>query len=317
MRLDQTSDLWWKNAVVYCLDVETFLDSDGDGVGDFAGPDPADRLPGGPRRHLPVADALLPSPNRDDGYDVSDYYGVDPRLGNLGDFVELVRTANDRGIKVIVDLVVNHTSDEHPWFKAARDDRESPFRSYYVWRDEPSEQPAGIAFPGQGDEQLAVGRRTRGQYYLHRFYRFQPDLNMANPAVRDEIAKIVGFWLQLGVRASAWTPCPSCSRLEGDRRSGGGRPARSGCAACARSPLAGAARRAARRGQHRAQGPRALLRRRGRRPAAHAVRVPPQPEPVAGARPRGRGAARGRDPNAAGPCRPTTPGRPSCETTTS
>ena len=147
MRLDQTSDLWWKNAVVYCVDVETFLDTDGDGVGDFQGLiRQIDYLAG-----LGVTCLWLmpfyPSPNRDDGYDVSDYYGVDPRLGNLGEFVELVRTANDRGIKVIVDLVVNHTSDQHPWFKTAVEHPDSRFRSYYVWRDEPSEEPKGIAFP--------------------------------------------------------------------------------------------------------------------------------------------------------------------------
>ena len=90
---------------------------------------------------------FYPSPNRDDGYDITDFYGVDSRLGSHGDFVEFVRTASDRGIKVIVDLVMNHTSDEHPWFEAARADPESPFRSFYVWRDEPSDEPAGISFP--------------------------------------------------------------------------------------------------------------------------------------------------------------------------
>ena len=120
MRLDYTSDLWWKNAVVYCLDVETYSDSNGDGVGDFRGLiDKVDHL-----RDLGVTCVWLmpfyPTPNRDDGYDISDYYGVDPRLGTLGDFVEFVRTANDRGMRVIIDLVVNHTSDEHPWFTESR-----------------------------------------------------------------------------------------------------------------------------------------------------------------------------------------------------
>ena len=126
MRLDYTSDLWWKNAVVYCLDVETYADSDGDGVGDFRGLiDRVDHL-----ADLGVTCLWLmpfyPSPNRDDGYDISDYYGVDPRLGTLGDVVEFLRTARDRGIRVIVDLVVNHTSDEHPWFTESRS---SPWRS--------------------------------------------------------------------------------------------------------------------------------------------------------------------------------------------
>jgi trehalose synthase len=214
MRLEHTSDLWWKNAIVYCLDVETFLDSDGDGVGDFQGLiRQIDYLAG-----LGVTCIWLmpfyPSPNRDDGYDVTDYYGVDPRLGNLGEFVELVRTAYDRGIKVIVDLVVNHTSDEHPWFKAARADPGSPFRSWYVWRDEPSGEPKGISFP---DKETSNWEREdgSGQYYLHRFYRFQPDLNVANPEVRDEIARIVGFWLQLGVAGFRMDAVPFLLETEG------------------------------------------------------------------------------------------------------
>jgi trehalose synthase len=214
VRLDHTSDLWWKNAIVYCVDVEIFLDSDGDGVGDFRGLiRQIDYLAG-----LGITCLWLmpfyPSPNRDDGYDITDYYGVDPRLGNLGEFVELVRTANDRGIKVIIDLVVNHTSDEHPWFQTARADRSSPFRDYYVWRDKPSEQPAGIAFP---DRERSNWQKddASGQYYLHRFYRFQPDLNVANPAVQDEIHRIVGFWLQLGVAGFRIDAVPFLLETEG------------------------------------------------------------------------------------------------------
>jgi trehalose synthase len=214
VRLDHTSDLWWKNAVVYCVDVETFLDTNGDGVGDFEGLiRQIDYLAG-----LGVTCLWLmpfyPSPNRDDGYDITDYYGVDPRLGNLGQFVELVRTANDRGIKVIVDLVVNHTSDEHPWFQAARAEPGSRFRSYYVWRDEPAQEPTGIAFP---DKETSNWERDAesGQYYLHRFYRFQPDLNVANPAVQDEIHRIVGFWLQLGVAGFRMDAVPFLLETEG------------------------------------------------------------------------------------------------------
>jgi trehalose synthase len=198
VRLAQTGDQWWKNAVVYCLDVETYLDSDGDGVGDFAGLlRQIDYLAG-----LGVTCIWLmpfqPTPNQDDGYDVADYYAVDERLGTLGEFVELVRTANDRGMRVIVDLVLNHTSVEHPWFREARADRDSPRRDWYVWRDEPSKEPEGLFFPDKETSNWAFDQES-GQWYLHRFYSFQADLDTANPAVRDEIARIMGFWLQLGV----------------------------------------------------------------------------------------------------------------------
>ncbi len=193
MRISETSDLWWKTAVVYCLDVETFLDWNGDGIGDFDGlTERVDYL-----AELGVTCLWLmpfyPTADRDDGYDITDFYGVDPRLGTLGDFVELVRTAKDRGMRVIVDLVVNHTSDQHPWFQAARSSPTSPYRDYYVWRADPPEKGAHeVVFPDQEDEHLGV-RRAHGQYYLHRFYKHQPDLNVANPKVRDEIAKIDGL----------------------------------------------------------------------------------------------------------------------------
>jgi trehalose synthase len=195
----RTSDLWWKNAVVYCLDVETFLDWDGDGVGDLRGlTERVDYLAGMGVSCLWLM-PFYPSPNRDDGYDIVDFYNVDPKLGTLGDLVVLVRTAKDRGMRVIVDLVVNHTSDRHPWFRAARASRSSPFRDYYVWRDEPAAEPtAGVVFP-DAEDGIWTRDEKAGQWYLHHFYRHQPDLNIANPAVRDEIAKITGFWLQLGV----------------------------------------------------------------------------------------------------------------------
>src|ERR687890_1470879 len=214
MRLDYTSDLWWKNAVVYCLDVETFRDSDGDGVGDFRGLiEQIDYLAA-----LGVTCLWLmpfyPSPNRDDGYDISDHYGVDPRLGTLGDVVELVRTAADRGIRVILDLVVNHTSDQHPWFAEARSSREARRRDWYVWRDEPATEPVGIAFPDKETSNWQRDRRS-GQYYLHRFYRFMPDLNISSPAVRDEICKIAGFWLALGAAGFRIDAVPFLCELDG------------------------------------------------------------------------------------------------------
>jgi trehalose synthase len=199
MRITDTADLWWKSAVIYCLDVETFVDWNGDGVGDFVGL--SERID-----HLAELGItclwLMPfyvSANRDDGYDVIDHYGVDPRFGTHGDLVELIRTARDRGIRVIVDLVVNHTSDRHPWFQEARKSKDNPFRDFYVWRaDTPPDTSDKVMFPDEEESIWEYDERT-GEYYLHYFYRHQPDLNIINPRVRDEIAKIMGFWLQLGV----------------------------------------------------------------------------------------------------------------------
>ena len=123
---------------------------------------------------------------------------VGERLGTPGQFVELIRTATDRGIRVIVDLVPNHTSDAHPWFQEARSDPESPHHDWYVWRDEPSDEPKGLFFPNKETSNWAYDRKAK-QYYLHRFYSFQPDLDIANADVRDEIASVMGYWLELGV----------------------------------------------------------------------------------------------------------------------
>ncbi|WP_194396091.1 alpha-amylase family protein [Microbacterium atlanticum] len=199
MKITDTSDLWWKNAVIYCLDVETFLDANGDGVGDMRGlAQRIDYL-----AQLGVTCLWLmpfyPSPDRDDGYDVTDFYGVDPRLGDHGEFVEMIRTANDRGMRVIVDLVVNHTSDRHPWFLAAKRSVNSPYRDYYIWRDDaPPKEQKNAVFPGEADG-IWTKDEASGQWYQHSFYEHQPDLNIANPAVRDELARAIGFWLQLGV----------------------------------------------------------------------------------------------------------------------
>ncbi len=193
-----TSDLWWKNAFVYCLDVETFRDSDGDGCGDLVGlTNRIDYLAG-----LGVSCLWLmpfyPSEQRDDGYDITDYYGIDGRLGTPGDFAELIRTARDRGIRIIADLVLNHSSKDHPWFHQAKD-RDSPYHDYYVWVDEkPDEKPGDLVFPDKETSNWEWDADTE-RWYLHRFYSHQPDLNIANPQVRDEIAQIAGYWLQQGL----------------------------------------------------------------------------------------------------------------------
>ncbi|MEG4812396.1 alpha-amylase family protein [Microcoleus sp. F8-D3] len=192
-------DLWYKNAIVYSLDVETFMDSDGDGVGDFQGLiNCLDYLSG-----LGITCLWLlpfyPSPNRDNGYDVMDYYNIDPRLGTLGDFVEFMHQASERGIRVLIDLVVNHTSNQHPWFVASKSDKNSKYRNYYVWSENPPKaDPELLVFPDAEDSIWEYDEQANA-YYLHHFYKEQPDLNIANPAVREEICKIMGFWLELGV----------------------------------------------------------------------------------------------------------------------
>ncbi|HEX4719239.1 MAG TPA: alpha-amylase family protein [Thermoleophilaceae bacterium] len=214
MRLDETSDQWWKNAIVYCLDVETFIDSDSDGVGDFRGLIRQVDYIAGLGVNCIWLMPFQPSPDCDDGYDITDYYSVDPRLGTLGDFVEFVRTANDRGIRVVIDLVLNHTSIEHPWFQDARSSRDDPKRGWYVWRDEPSDVPKGLFFPNRETSNWAFDEEA-GQWYLHRFYSFQADLDTANPEVRDEIARILGYWLQLGVSGFRLDAVPALLETSG------------------------------------------------------------------------------------------------------
>ena len=146
-----------------------------------------------------LAAPFQPSPRRDNGYDISDYYGVDPRFGTLGDFVEFMHEASSAASACIIDLVVNHTSDQHPWFQAARRDPDSPYRDWYVWsKRRPTNWNKGVVFPGVQKSTWTYDREA-GAYYFHRFYDFQPDLNMDNPRVREEVRRIMGFWLQLGV----------------------------------------------------------------------------------------------------------------------
>jgi maltose alpha-D-glucosyltransferase/alpha-amylase len=190
---------WFKEAVIYCIDVETFLDSDGDGCGDFRGL--ISRLDHLARLGVTTLwlNPIHPTPNRDDGYDVTDYYAVSPRLGTLGDFVELLHEASNLGLRVIMDLVVNHTSNEHPWFLSACRDRKSRYRDWYVWSESrPRDIRQGIVFP-EHQSSTWSRRRDVGAWYYHRFYDFEPDLNIANPEVRREILRVVNFWLQLGV----------------------------------------------------------------------------------------------------------------------
>jgi maltose alpha-D-glucosyltransferase/alpha-amylase len=199
MSAEATSDLWWKNAIIYCVDTQAFQDTNGDGTGDLDGlTRRIDYLAGLGVTCLWLM-PIYPSPERDHGYDVADYYNVAPKYGTLGDLVELVRAARERGIRVIADLVVNHTSIEHPWFQAARHDRTSVYHDYYVWADEkPANADEGVIFPGQQKSTWSYDRVAR-RWYMHRFYPHQPDLNINNPLVRNEIHKVIGFWLELGL----------------------------------------------------------------------------------------------------------------------
>lgn len=210
------TERWYKNAIIYSLDVETFFDSNGDGIGDFQGLiERLDYLAG-----LGVTCLWLqpfyPTPNRDDGYDVADYYGIDPRLGSPGDFVVFMEEAKQRGFDVIVELVVNHTSTDHPWFQAARSDPTSPYRDYYIWIDEPptDERRGGPVFPGEQSGNWAYDEMADA-YYWHWFYDHQPDLNTGNPAVREEIKKIMGFWLALGVSGFRMDAAPFLFKRKG------------------------------------------------------------------------------------------------------
>ncbi|WP_347755013.1 alpha-amylase family glycosyl hydrolase [Agrococcus sp. ProA11] len=194
----ESADLWWRNAVYYCLDIQVFQDSDGDGSGDIQGLI---------SRIRSLADLgvtclwlmpFFPTADRDDGYDITDFFAVDPRLGTLGDLVELVRVARAHGMRVIVDFVMNHTSAEHPWFTDSRSSRDATRRDWYVWRDAPPPNPDPPVFPGQEDSTWTRDART-GQYYLHHFRAHQPDLNIAHPRVREQIERNLGLWLELGV----------------------------------------------------------------------------------------------------------------------
>jgi maltose alpha-D-glucosyltransferase/alpha-amylase len=208
--------MWYENAIFYGVDVRRFQDSDGDGFGDLRGLiSRLDYL-----ADLGV-DALwlLPffdTPLRDNGYDIQDYLRVDPRVGDLDDFNDLVQEAKKRNIRLVIDLVMNHTSDQHPWFQASRRDPASRYRDYYSWTEKPPEQPAGGGpiFPGEEDSVWTYDPLAKA-YYFHRFYHFQPGLKIANPEVREEIYRTVDFWLSFDIDGFRFDAAPLMLQAKG------------------------------------------------------------------------------------------------------
>lgn len=191
--------LWYQHAIFYEVNPRAFYDSNGDGHGDLPGLiQKLDYL-----RDLGVDCLWLmpiyPSPRHDDGYDISDYCNIDPVFGTLDDFKRLLAEAHRRGMRVITDLVLNHTSEQHPWFQAARSDRNSPYRDFYVWSDSDQKyKDARIIFTDTETSNWTFDPLA-GQYFWHRFYKTQPDLNFDNPAVQQAMLDVAKFWLDLGI----------------------------------------------------------------------------------------------------------------------
>ena len=184
---------WYKRMSFYQIWIRSFADGNGDGIGDLYGV--YERLPY--IRSLGVDgiwfSPIYPSPNADYGYDISDYRNIHPDYGTLEQFQKVLKKAHELGLKVIMDLVINHTSDEHPWFKESRKGKDNPYSDYYIWRDRPNNWNS--LFEGKAWEYDPM----RGQYYLHIFAKKQPDLNMDHPKVREEVKGILRFWLDMGV----------------------------------------------------------------------------------------------------------------------
>jgi len=194
-----SDDLWYKDAIFYELHVKAYADANGDGIGDFTGL--TARLD-----HLKSLGVdciwllpMYPSPFRDDGYDISDYYGIHPSYGTLGDFRGFLDAAHARGLKVITELVLNHTSDQHPWFQEARSGPDAPRRDWYVWSDTDEKyRGVRIIFLDTEHSNWAWDPVSKA-YYWHRFFSHQPDLNFDNPAVREEVWNVMRHWLDMGV----------------------------------------------------------------------------------------------------------------------
>ncbi|TCO44454.1 maltose alpha-D-glucosyltransferase/alpha-amylase [Kribbella antiqua] len=197
--LTKSDPLWFKRAVFYEVLVRSFKDSNADGIGDLQGlTEKLDYLEwlGVDCLWLPP---FYPSPLRDGGYDISDYTGVMPEVGTIADFAAFMEAAHARGIRIIVDFVMNHTSDQHPWFQASREDPDGPYGDFYVWSDTDDKYADARIIFVDTEQSNWTWDPVRGQYFWHRFYSNQPDLNFENPAVGDAMIEALKFWLDLGV----------------------------------------------------------------------------------------------------------------------
>ncbi|MFD3249019.1 alpha-amylase family protein [Rahnella aquatilis] len=189
---------WYKNAIIYQVDTAYFFDANNDGIGDISGIlKHLDYIRGLGANALWLTPFYL-TPFRDDGYDVKDHLTVDPRFGDIADMVMLLEQAEEMGLRVIVELVLQHTSSEHRWFQEARKDRHSPYRNYYIWADEPPENDDPPMFPGVEKSVWSWDEEAQ-QFYRHMFYHDEPDLNLACPDLINEIERVIMYWLRLGV----------------------------------------------------------------------------------------------------------------------
>jgi maltose alpha-D-glucosyltransferase / alpha-amylase len=207
--------LWYKDAIIYQVHVRTFYDSNGDGIGDFPGLeqklDYLQELGTNAIWLMP----FFPSPLRDDGYDIADYYSVHSSYGTLDDFRKFLKAAHERGIRVIIEMVLNHTSEQHPWFQESRSSQDNPRRDWYVWSDTDTRyKGARIIFLDTEMSNWAWDPISKS-YYWHRFFSHQPDLNYDNPAVRQEMWNVMKFWLEMGVDAFRLDAVPYLVEREG------------------------------------------------------------------------------------------------------
>jgi maltose alpha-D-glucosyltransferase/alpha-amylase len=211
-----TDALWYKDSIIYQLHIKSFYDANGDGIGDFEGlHDKLDHIAALGVNAIWLL-PFFPSPRRDDGYDIADYRNVSPDYGTMDDFRKFVAAAHDRNIRVIIELVINHTSDQHPWFQRARQaPAGSPERDFYVWSDTDQKFPETRIIFLDTEKSNWTWDPVAGAYYWHRFYSHQPDLNFDNPLVLEELLDVMGFWLETGIDGFRLDAIPYLVEREG------------------------------------------------------------------------------------------------------